>query len=386
MLVCGPSLRVKRNIVDIDMEDSRAYLRFDLYSWLFMEFSDGYISHIHFTIAMPTKLLPSLEFLMKYKKYFCTFWICDEHRASDMSFEIFLHECEFSVFFCPWDNSFQSCTIFIESFSVISEAWDELEYLHEQANYSTILLMNVIESTPSEKLNPEARYEAASILFESFKGNDAFTDYSLEWINPKDKIDIIRSFYERITVFFDAIGGLRATRDSSGEINSVGTFIPHNIDSWSIHEAEKHAKINQLALMGLIYNKSLKNIPEKIRALKRFGHLVQFTDRMRVADMERKPHVYAQYLWANERNWAGLRLLLRSLKYIKNQWVPIYFWTVSHANQKMYSKLWFRALWEIKDKTSGLSFWRFLFDPNKPTTQDVQGWTRTALNRALASE
>ena len=57
---------------------------------------------------------------------------------------------------------------------MISEGWDELEYLHEQTNYSTILLMEARESSRSGKLSPEEISQAATILFEAFKGNDAF--------------------------------------------------------------------------------------------------------------------------------------------------------------------------------------------------------------------
>ena len=73
-----------------------------------------------------------------------------------------------------------------------------------------------------------------------------FTEYSLEWINLQDKEDIIRSFYKRITVFFDAIGGLRTTRDSYGKINSVGTFIPHNTVPWAINDSWEKCKTKQV--------------------------------------------------------------------------------------------------------------------------------------------
>ena len=243
--------------------------------------------------------------------------------------------------------------------------------------------MRALESSTQSKLTQGELVEAGNILFESFKNGDQFTSYSLEWINDEDTEKIIQAYYQRIVIFFDSIDGLTMTKDWSGKVNSVGTFMSHNTTKSSIVAAEKKAKLNISGLITLMFNRSIHNPYAKLRALKRFGHLVNFTDKMRASDIWDKSHIYAQYLWANEKNWSGIRILLKGVKSLKESWIPIYFLTVSKQNHEMYGKLGFECLWEVKDPVSGLSFWRFLCDPGESRVEVAQSATKSAVLRVL---
>ncbi len=243
--------------------------------------------------------------------------------------------------------------------------------------------MQALESSTQSKLTQGEIVEAGNILFESFKNGDQFTSYSLEWINGDDTEKIIQDYYQRIVIFFDSIDGLTMTKDWSGKVNSVGTFISHNTTKSSIATAEKNARLNIPGLITLMFNRSIHNPYAKLRALKRFGHLVNFTDKMRVSDVWGKSHIYAQYLWANGKDWSGIRLLLKFVKSLKESRIPIYFWTVSKQNYEMYWKLGFECLWEAKDPVSGLSFWRFLCDPGESGVEVAQIDTKSAIKRVL---
>lgn len=246
--------------------------------------------------------------------------------------------------------------------------------------------MNSPESSPSSKLNPKQQEEAGDLLFEAFKESDAFTDYTLEWINSLDREKILRDFYQRIIRFFESINGLRIVMNSEWKVNSVWTFIPQNISDETISDAEKKSSLNTSGILKLMFNSSLLRNPyQKLRGIRRFGHLVSFTDNMHTRDMWKAPHIYAQYLWANRKDGSGIRLLLRGLKDLKDQNIPIYFWTVSKENEKMYTKLGFTPIWEESDPISGLSFWRFLYDPSKINTERSQDTTKNAVWKILQS-
>lgn len=219
--------------------------------------------------------------------------------------------------------------------------------------------------TITQRNTSEDLVRASEILDSAFNTNDLFTDYLLGWINGNERWEIIRSYYSRFVRFAESIGGLKLWKNPEWKVVSVGTFIPHNIDSSTLQNALKISKLNFSGVCRLIMNASIRNPVQKILALKKFWELDSFTEQMRKEDMGDEPHIYAQYLWADWKNWSGIRLLLRWVKELKQAGIPIYFWTVNPDNHAMYKQLGFTDLWDKKDIKSWLAFYRFRYTPGQ---------------------
>lgn len=91
-----------------------------------MEFPDSNIPNIDLTIAVPSELLPTLEFLMKHEENFRALRIGDNHGSRKVSFQIIFHKSEFSIFLDPIDHLFCRILVFGKREDVISEGCDKL--------------------------------------------------------------------------------------------------------------------------------------------------------------------------------------------------------------------------------------------------------------------